>query len=97
MSVEETLLEGILSLLERPEHLAAETEQRAVVAVVYGLECSLIPPTKLLDEVLIRQSGEQPPRESEAPDAIQSGGAGFSAHLHTPSARTCGSSLAAQQ
>ena len=42
MRAQEGLLQRVLGLLERAEHVAAEAQERAVVAVVEGLERALV-------------------------------------------------------
>ena len=50
MGAQEALLERVLGLLARAEHVAAEAEQRAVVAVVEHLERALVTGRRELGE-----------------------------------------------
>ena len=56
----ERLLDGVLGLDLRPEHVAAEREDAAVVAVVDGLERRFVATPDLSDQTLIGERRKQP-------------------------------------
>ena len=53
------MLEGVLGLLDGAEHVAAEGEDPAVVAVVEDLEGRLGAGADVLDEALVRRQAQQ--------------------------------------
>ncbi len=60
MDGEEDVLEGVLRLLAAAEHVAAEGEQPAVVAVVDRLEGGGVAGAQPLDEPVVAQPAEEP-------------------------------------
>jgi hypothetical protein len=62
---DEHLLEGVLRLLVRAQHVAAEAEQRPVVAVVDRLERLLVAAPQRGHQPFIRGGTQQPRRESQ--------------------------------
>ena len=54
------LLEGVLSLLAGAEHVAAEAQERAVVAVIQGFERTLVPRRGERGEAIVPE-----PRQAE--------------------------------
>jgi hypothetical protein len=61
----EAVLQGVLRLLAAAEHLSAEGEQAAVVAVVDDLERCVVPGSHACDEALVPHA-RQPPRTRRA-------------------------------
>ena len=55
MGGDEGLLERVLGLVARAEHVAAEGEDAGVVAVVEHLERGLVPAPELLDQPLVAE------------------------------------------
>jgi hypothetical protein len=58
----EGVLHGVLCLLTRAEHVAAEREDARAVALECDLEGQLVPMPDLLDEPLVAGEREQPLR-----------------------------------
>ena len=59
----ERVLDGVLGLLGRADHVAAEREDPAVMAVVDGLERGLGAGTDQLDELVVGGEAQQPARD----------------------------------
>jgi hypothetical protein len=57
----EGVLDSVLGLVARAEHVAAEGEDAAVVAVVGHLERDLVAAPDLLDQSLVAEGGEKAP------------------------------------
>ncbi len=73
----ERVLDGVLGLLEGADHVAAEREDAAMVAVVDGLERRLGAGTDELDEAIVGGEAEQPCGDPWAGTGGPSGGRGF--------------------
>jgi hypothetical protein len=56
---DECLLERVLGLVARPEHVAAVGQDRCVVAVVEDLERGLIAAAHLRDQALVAECGQE--------------------------------------
>ena len=65
----EGLLDSVLGLLLGAEHVAAEREQPAVVAVVDHLECGFVPAPDLVDQALVGEKPGEPARSGYEPVA----------------------------
>jgi hypothetical protein len=71
---EERELYGVLGLLARAEHVAAEGEHRAVIAVEQSLERSLGPALHVLDQTLIGGEAQQRGRQEVVTVGLDDGG-----------------------
>ncbi len=58
----ESVLNGVLALVARPEHVSAEREDARHVALVNDLECRLVPAAELLDQLVIAAHRKEPLR-----------------------------------
>ena len=76
----EHLLDRVLGLLRAAEHVAAEGQQRARVAVVEHLEGGLVAGAQARDQVPLSAQGKQPPR-SPGPRGAERGVEGLG-HSH---------------
>jgi len=55
------VLDGVLGIGDRPEHVPAETKDAGAVAVVEDLECDRIARADVLGEPLVRDCREEAP------------------------------------
>ena len=60
------MLNGVLGLLARPEHVAAEAQDPGAVALEDHLEGELVAAPDLLDEAVVAGKGEQPLRAKQS-------------------------------
>ena len=84
---QEGVLQDVLGLLARAEHVLAEGEQPAVVGVVERLEGGVVPAANASEELGLRPAGGQPPApEPRAQDGgLQAMGVGGVRHWVTDS------------